>query len=133
MGDQLNQLQRNITNNGLYANRVVNESSDILEKAKGTYDNFNGLQAQYTKAQVNLSSSLNKVQLSKDKATDLFKRAWDLVAKVTSTEEEINKLENSSQNDILESLENKLQELIRLMNGYNAKIGERVQYYKQCN
>lgn len=111
----------------------MNESSNILEKARTTYDDFNELQAQYSKVQFNLTTSLDKVQSSKDRANDLFKRAWELVAKVTNTDVEISKLENSSQQAILSNLENKLQELIRRMNGYNQKIQDRVNYYKQCN
>lgn len=131
--EQLNQLQRNITDNGLYADRVVNESTNILQKAMDTYDNFNALQTKYAKAKSNLTVNLTKVQSSKDRANELFNRALALIAKINNNKEEINKLESNTQKDTLEVLESKLQDLVRRMDGYNQKIQARVQYYKHCN
>lgn len=131
--EQLNQLQRNITDNGIYANRVVNESTNILDEAVKTYNKFNNLQVKYNDVKSDLIINLNQVQASKERANMLFNKAFNLVAKVTRTEEDILKLENEGQEDDIYDLEAQLQDLIRRMDGYTMKIEERVQYYKLCN
>ncbi|RZB39836.1 Laminin EGF, Prominin, and/or AAA 13 domain containing protein [Asbolus verrucosus] len=131
--DQLNQLQRNITDNGIYAERVANESENILQKAKEAYSGFNDLQTKYSQTQKKLNMNLNKVQSSKQRAHDLVNRALKLYATVTKTGENISKLELNSQENHLKSLEAQLQELLRRMDGYTKKIQERLNYYKMCN
>lgn len=132
MSDDINQLQQNITDNDIYANRVVNESVSILNVARNTYDKFNNLQVKYKKAKQDLNTNFNKVKSSKQRAQELFTKALNLVARVTKTQEEIERLENTAHGDDLSLLEAQLADLIRRMNGYTGNIEEMVKYYKIC-
>lgn len=133
LGEMLMNLQNNITNNGIYANRVVNESVNIISNAKKTNTDYNELQNKYGKAKNDLNVKLEKATNFKDRSNELFTMALDIAVKVTKTQEEIEKLEKDSQGSELEKLENQLQDLIRKMNDYNNQLEHKVQYYKVCN
>lgn len=65
LGDTLRELQNKITNNGIYANRVVNESVNIMKNAEKANTDFNDLQDKYQRATNELSEKLKKPQFSK--------------------------------------------------------------------
>ncbi|KAG5893086.1 hypothetical protein JTB14_029481 [Gonioctena quinquepunctata] len=131
--DKLTDLQRNITDNGIFANRVIEESGNIVKSAEKTKEESKELQNKYNKATHELERKLNNVKATKERAGDLFTKALNLVAKVTKTQEDIQKLEDNGQGEELENLENLLQELIKKMNSYTAQLDTRVLYYKNCN
>ncbi|XP_044764891.1 laminin subunit beta-1 isoform X1 [Coccinella septempunctata] len=132
LGEKLNDLQQNITNNGIYANRVKNETATILSKAEKAYEDFNSLHSKYETARHKLSTNINNVNSLKEKADLLFQKVVSLLAHITKTEEAITKLEASSQQDP-SSMENQLAMLIKKANNSTAEIEKRIKYYKNCN
>lgn len=132
MAEKLNDLQQNITNNGIYANRVKNETATILTNAEKAYENFNSLHSQYETARHKLSTNMNSVNFLKEKADLLFQKVVSLLAHITKTEEAITKLEASSQQDP-STMENRLAMLIKKANNSTAEIEKRIKYYKNCS
>lgn len=131
--DKLADLQRNITDNGIFANRVVEESVNIKKNAQKTKEESGVLQDKYNKATNDLAKKLNNVKVTKERASELFKKSINLVAKVTKTQEDIQKLEDSGQLYDIETLERQLQGLIKKMSDYTGQLESKMQYYKHCN
>ncbi|CAG9828598.1 unnamed protein product [Diabrotica balteata] len=131
--NKLTDLQRNITDNGIFANRVIEESINIKQNAQKTREESVVLQEKYNKATNELDQKLNNVKATKERASDLFKKSINLVAKVTKTQEDIQKLEDSGQLLELKTLEDTLQGLIKKMNDYTSRLEGKMQYYKNCN
>ncbi|XP_060515754.1 laminin subunit beta-1 isoform X2 [Cylas formicarius] len=125
-------LQENITGNEQFANRVITESVNILKNAESTSAESKELQTKYEDARVKLDENLNKVKTTKERSNELFNKALNLVAKVTKTQEDIQRLEESAQDEELSNLENQLQNLIGRMMHYTKTLEERVQHYKIC-
>ncbi|XP_019880916.2 laminin subunit beta-1 isoform X2 [Aethina tumida] len=132
MKQKLNELQANTTNNGIYADKIMEESVNIMKNAEKTQDDFNQLKDKYNNAKDQLHQDLNRVKLSKERSKELITKAFALGDKVTKTLEDIQKLENSSRDDLLSVLENKLNGLILNMNRYTNELQGKVDYYKQC-
>nr|XP_023021103.1 laminin subunit beta-1 isoform X2 [Leptinotarsa decemlineata] len=131
--NKLTDLQRNITDNGIFANRVIEESENIVKSAQKTKDDSLELQNKYNAATGELEQKLNNVKATKERANDLFTKALNLVARVTKTQEDIQKLEDSGQGEELKNLENLLQDLIKKMNKYTSQLDNKVLFYKNCN
>ncbi|KAJ8913194.1 hypothetical protein NQ315_009031 [Exocentrus adspersus] len=131
--EKLTDLQRNITDNGIFANRVIEESVNIATNAQKTREDSIILEDKYKVARKELEQKLNYVKSTKERANDLFTKAFNLVTTVTKTQDSIQKLEDSSQGDDLDSLEKQLQMLIKRMNEYTVSLENRVYYYKTCN
>ncbi|KAJ8950383.1 hypothetical protein NQ314_007922 [Rhamnusium bicolor] len=131
--EKLTDLQRNITDNGNFANRVIEESINIVKNAQKTKNDSIVLEDTYRTARNKLEQKLNSVKATNERANELSSKALNLVAKVTTTQEDIQKLEDSSQGDDLEALERQLKVLIEKMNEYTMTLENRVQYYKTCN
>ncbi|KAK9889224.1 hypothetical protein WA026_004502 [Henosepilachna vigintioctopunctata] len=132
LAGKLDDLQQNITNNGIYANRVKNETATILRNAEKAYEDFNSLHAKYDTAKRKLSGNINNVTSLKEKADMLFQNVVTLLAHITKTDEAINKLEAIPQKDPV-LLENQLEMLIRRANNSTLQIEKRIKYYKNCN
>ncbi|CAH1103667.1 unnamed protein product [Psylliodes chrysocephalus] len=131
--DKLTNLQRNITDNGNFANIVIKESENIKKNAQKTKEESVVLQNKYNKATHELDEKLNNVKGTKERANELYKKSLNLVAKVTKTQVEIENLENSGQLGDLETLERQLQNLIKKMNDYTGRLESKMQWYKNCN
>lgn len=125
-------LQRNITDNEIFANRIIEESINTLVNAEKTSADSEQLQSKYEDAKHRLDQNLEKVKNTKDRSTNLFNKALDLVDKVKKTEDNIIKLEESSQGDDLKNLERQLQVLINKMMDYTKVLEDGVKNYKIC-
>ncbi|CAH2007905.1 unnamed protein product [Acanthoscelides obtectus] len=129
---KLTDLQRNITDSGVFANRVIKNSVSIMKNAQQTKTDSAKLQEQYHTVQKELDDKLNNVKSIKERADELFNKALNLVAKVTKTQDDIHQLENNNQSNDLDHLERQLQNLIRRMNEYTGALEGKLQYYKSC-
>ncbi|CAH0562710.1 unnamed protein product [Brassicogethes aeneus] len=132
MKERLNDLQNNITNNGIYADKIINESAHILKNAETTQKEFDQLKKKYADAKNNLHKELSRVKTAKEKSKELITKALSLGAKVTKTQEDIEKLEKTSKDDVLNHLQNKLDRLIKEMNGHTEELERKVNYYEEC-
>lgn len=129
---KLTDLQRNITDNGIFANRVIEESVNIVKNAEKTKEDARQLEEKYNKTRNELDQKLNNVKSTKERANDLFTKALNLVSRITNTQEGIHKLEDSNQRDDLDHLERQLEMLIKKMNDYTSILEGKVVYYKNC-
>ncbi|XP_076262261.1 laminin subunit beta-1 isoform X1 [Rhynchophorus ferrugineus] len=129
---KLSDLQTNITENQNYADRFIKESKDILSKAINTTEESRKLQTKYEDAKTRLDDNLKRVKNTRDRSNELYNKAVNLVATVSSTQEDIRRLENDEHGKELEELEKDLQGLISLMQTYTMKLEEKVKYYKTC-
>lgn len=129
---RLTDLQRNITDNGNFAKRVVEESANIMKNAQKTKDESVALHDKYDTAKIELDHKLNNIKSTKERANEVFKKAFNLVTKVTKSQGDVEKLQNSAQGTELENLENQLQMLIKRMNKSTKDLEDKVGYYKTC-
>lgn len=130
--DRLTDLQRNITDNGNFASRVIEESVNIMKNAQKTKEDSIGLQEKYNTAKTELDQKLNNIKTTKERADEVFKKAFNLVTKVTKSQSDVEKLQDVGQGEELDNLEKQLQMLIRRMNQSTKVLEERVQHYKNC-
>lgn len=130
--DRLTDLQRNITDNGNFASRVIEESVNIMKNAQKTKEESAGLQEKYNTAKTELDKKLNNIRSTKERASEVFKKAFNLVTKVTKSQGDVAKLQDSAQGSELENLENQLQQLIMRMNKSTKELEDKVHFYKNC-
>lgn len=112
---------------------MIEESVNIVTNAQKAREESGVLEKKYKTARKELEKKLNSVKSTKERANDLFTKALNLVAKVTTTQDSIQKLEDSNQGDELDGLERQLQALIKRMNEYTASLEKSVYHYKSCN
>lgn len=112
---------------------MVNESANIKKNAQKTSAEFDNLTNKYGKATNELTEKLKEATIFKEKSDELFGKARKIVVKVTKTQQDIDELRNSPQEDELKRLEGDLQSLIDKMNIYTGELEQRVQHYKTCN
>lgn len=130
--ERLTDLQRNITDNGNFASRVIEESLNIRKNAQKTKEDSIGLQEKYQTAKTELNQKLSNIKSTKERAQEVSKKAFNLVTKVTKSQGDVEKLQDSAQGIELDNLENQIQILIKRMNESTKKLEERVQHYKNC-
>lgn len=130
--DRLTDLQRNITDNGNFASRVIEESINIMKNAQKTKEESSDLQDKYDTAKTELDQKLTNIRSTKERANEVFKKAFTLVTQVTKSQGDVEKLQDSAQGIELENLETQLQMLIKRMNRSTKDLEDRVLHYKTC-
>lgn len=130
--DRLTDLQRNITDNGNFATRVIEESVNIMKNAQQTQEESMDLKNKYSTAKSELNKKLENIKSTKERANEVFKKAFNLVTKVSNSQGEVENLQDSTQERELENLENQLLMLIGRMNRSTSELEMKVTYYKTC-
>lgn len=131
--EKLTDLQRNITDNGNFADRIIEESFNIVKNAQKTRENATELQKQYDAAKTTLDQKLNNVKSTKERAKEVLNNAVNLATRVSKTQDDVFRLQDNDQGVALEGLERQLQMLIKKMNDYTMKLEAKAQDYKTCN
>lgn len=129
--DQLNELQKEMTQNDYFAGKLLNEAQAVHTKANSTKANLKKLQTKYDSTKQELNDTTMKVENSKQKVSELMTRSLNLSAYITKVENDIKKLQLPNSDELL-TLEDEIKNLTKKMDGYNTIIQSRAEYYKSC-